>query len=754
MSTSSPRRRKALETAPAAPSVETVPLAAKKAAVRKKTPAKATKAVAADVAVAAESVFEPVPAPAPAKPTRKRAPAKKAAAPTVAEQPAPSEAKLSKPRAPARKRAMVAKLEALAKAVQPRPEFELGARPEGTLFGNYELRRVADGSAVHIRLRGSQLGHYRCSCTDFLASENGYCRHVNALLELLAGEPEGDENRIERVRELARGEQLRHSEVWLAQGLERQLMLKLGADSDEAWLVRVPTVLSSVQPEDCVGGAALRFSPEPAQTLFQLMQAAAGAGHTLVVDAEVWPQVAWSADTQERVRRLEAMYPQGPHSEALRALLREPLPAFRWESALFAVCAGRALLADDLGLGQQAAAWAALALWRQALGLGAAVVVAPADRHARWQSKAVRWLGAWPAQVRLADPDAPGELDASMDLLIVDAVQDLRGEQVLRALASHQRAHVLLLADRELLGEDVLAPLVAILDVARRGPLARLHALAPDASKREQREALETVMFSRRRRDLQGQLPVSFDTVVRVDVPPDSNGDVSGETMAQVRQALAHWRQHAYLSFAEQLSLTQHLSLLRAKANSGPACEFKAQALLAQLPQIVPAIAQRVLVLAQQDPALAGLEQRLRSQGLSVQRLQAQQGRDERQALLDLWRGDSGLILLASDAACAGLDLRQPGAALVHFDMPWNPAQLAHRVQGLAGEGAGLPVWHLRVAGSFDEVQARVHADASQVPAAGLDFEPNAQPFLQGADLQAFMQALAQAMDSKVMDSK
>ncbi|WP_186830563.1 hypothetical protein, partial [Mitsuaria sp. TWR114] len=51
------------------------------------------------------------------------------------------------------------------------------------------------------------------------------------------------------------------------------------------------------------------------------------------------------------------------------ALLRDDLPVHAWEAALFAVCAGRALVADDLGLGQRGAAIAAIRLWGECFGV-------------------------------------------------------------------------------------------------------------------------------------------------------------------------------------------------------------------------------------------------------------------------------------------------------------------------------------------------------------------------------------------------
>jgi phosphotransferase system HPr-like phosphotransfer protein len=72
-------------------------------------------------------------------------------------------------------------------------------------------------------------------------------------------------------------------------------------------------------------------SAESSQVLHQLMKLAAQAGHELRVDAQVWEQLAWSSDAQQRVQRLESVFAEGPEGAVLAGLLP---PALRLIQAL------------------------------------------------------------------------------------------------------------------------------------------------------------------------------------------------------------------------------------------------------------------------------------------------------------------------------------------------------------------------------------------------------------------------------------
>ena len=91
--------------------------------------------------------------------------------------------------------------------------------------------------------------------------------------------------------------------------------------------------------------------------------------------------------------------------------------------------------------------------------------------------------------------------------------------------------------------------------------------------------------------------------------------------------------------------------------------------------------------------ALRPLALALQELGLPLANLRQHQSAEVRAMELQAWAEGEASVLLATDAACAGLDLRQPGSVLVHADLSWNPALMAERLARLSTEDAGVPAW-------------------------------------------------------------
>ncbi|MGM9513065.1 helicase-related protein [Roseateles sp. DB2] len=606
-------------------------------------------------------------------------------------------------------------------------------KAQAGLFGSYAVHDADGEPLATLELQGG-IGHYRCNCAEFQDSEEGSCAHGQWLLEQLAAAREGQADR------LAAGPDTAWSELGLSAGWQRRLVWRLGQGASSA--------LRSLA-EDCADEQGRFIAPLEGQVLPMLLQAAAAEGHELRVGAEVWQQLALSADAGDRVERLAQAFEQGLASPALQAQVKAVLPDMQWEAALFAVCAGRALLADESPLPQRPSAVAAAQLWQSHFGVGAVAIVAPSTLHEAWREDVIRLLGAWPTGWVL---QAPTDLSpaAGCELLIVDAV-DALGD-VLPALRQLGAAHLILLSHRELLGTELLSALVAWIDEARRGPYAALRRLGREAGKRQQREVLETVMLARRRRDLAPGLPVQLLTHwVRVPAG-DSAGLALDTTDVQCVQRLhQRWSRLGSLSAGEQLQLQQALLRLRLgdAAQAEKMGEARAAALVRLLPELVPGRAERVVVFAQQDAALRPLALALQELGLPLANLRQHQSAEVRAMELQAWSEGEASVLLATDAACTGLDLRQPGSVLVHADLCWNPALMKQRLARLAAEGsegAGPSDWALVLEAGFDPVQLAAHGQEASLPSGLQDGEAGAIPFLAGSDLAAFMEAVGRAL--------
>ena len=357
--------------------------------------------------------------------------------------------------------------------------------------------------------------------------------------------------------------------------------------------------------------AQRHFAPDDDSALPTLQRLAADAGQTLQIDEAVWPHLAAHRDARQRLGLLEAAYPQGPASAGLADLLRSALPTYQAEGALFAVVAGRALIADERGLGKTVEAIAAAALWHRHFGVSRVLVLCAASHRIAWQRAWQRFApeaavaiastlpgtlpsnAAGPASpaaqvmngglyqrqalwstdvaVRILSPDALVSDAAHLqhwapDLIIVDEPQNLALHP--QDWAALQSPHALVLCGAPLADMPALMDaLVDWLDTERLGPLAALHELQAaarqgtalsEADIERLTASLSRLMLQRLRADLEGQLPALVHSE-RLLTPAPAQREAHDNALAEARRLLSGWQRSAYLADADQWRLAQCL---------------------------------------------------------------------------------------------------------------------------------------------------------------------------------------------------
>ncbi len=483
---------------------------------------------------------------------------------------------------------------------------------------------------------------------------------------------------------------------------------------------------------------------DDASLLPLLQRLAQQAGHRLTVAPEVWALRAATLDALSRLQRLESAYADGPASAALQTLLSVPLPLYQAEGALWAVVAGRALLADEHGLGKGVQAIAAAQLWRQHFGLQrVAVLCPPAQRmawHRAWQQLAGQQAqvlagsphqrqSQWtqPAELRIFSPEALAS-DATQvalwapELMIIDEPQRLALQpehwQALQRCGADQ---ALVLCGAPLDEQPLLLDqLVDFLDRWRQGPLAALRQLqvaresgqAMDDARLEQvSEQLSRLLLQRGREDLVQSLPAQVLSRRLLPLAP-AQREAHDQQLATLSAGLAGWQHSGYLSQQQQSRLGQTLRAVHsacwriepgnpASALAGPTV----LALQAVLDELLTTGAPQVAL-----PCATLADQHQLGQALHY---------------------EPGLQLLAP-----GDPVPATVQAVLHIGVPWQaPA---------AADGALAQQWLLLSAqGCLDE-GLFAGLDQRAGLAAGLA-EADGAP-LQGPALQAWLTALAQAV--------
>ncbi len=528
----------------------------------------------------------------------------------------------------------------------------------------------------------------------------------------------------------------RHSAIVIEDdGLRRHLRWLPGRDC--------PPELRQAAAERLDAQGHLRPHDDAALPL--LLRLAAEARHRLDVDEAVWPQLAADRDARQRLHLLERAYPEGPASPALQTLLQATaLPPFQAEGALFAVVAGRALIADERGLGKRVQAIAAATLWRRHFGVQRVLVLCTPGQRADWQRSWSRLAGAalavppqviegplhqrqalWSgaAEVRILSPEALDSDAAHLahwapQLLIIDEPQQLSGWNTLQA------PHALVLCGAPLAQPmSLLHGIVDWLDQHRQGALqalqrvqaAREQGLALDEDELERLDdGLSRLMLQRLRSEVAEQLPplVHSERLVPMAPPQREAHERLRQTGARL---LAAWQDCGYLSDADQWALSLTLRALGTACHrsdpadpDSPLAEATVATLQAQLDDWAATGTQPVALVCPQPADRAQLQARLRF--------------------------DAGLQWLAPGESPAA-DV----AVVLQVGVPWRLRRPRRGDTAPAGQQwVHLAAQDSLELGLFDTAAARL--DTPRGPA-----ESGGRGFLGGAALAGWLQACVQA---------
>ncbi len=612
------------------------------------------------------------------------------------------------------------------------------------MFGRYAVL-VPGEEAAEVTLRAAGPGTALCSCLDFALSEDASCPHVEAVHTQWLADPD-------RAALLLRGPQDVFSRIGLQHSARHRLLWLAGTECPAALADLAGQLLD--MPADAVDD----------QTLPRLLRAAREAGHELQVDASVWTHLAATRDARWRVHRLELLLPQGPASPALQALGPQPLLPLQVEGALFAICAGRCILADDAELQPMLQALAAAELWRRHFGIERVLLLAPGDALDRWRRLLPVEAAGWSlTSIERVTSDAELHRSLAPELVIVQEpvegglwVDADRAAALLRL----RSAHAIVLPGAGWLSRPAELPLrLAYVDDQRLGVYGALLQAHGERDEAGQlcglraldglRATLESVLLMRHTAEVLQQLPERLDRVRRIAMPA-ADAERHAVLAARLASALAHWQRVGWLPDIEQRRLLDQVQALRrlCAGDGAPGiAAAKADAVLALLNDADAPVA-KLVVFSQWPAALDALQAALAEADVGVARWSSRDGEVTRAAATQRLQSDPACrVLLVADAGSSAVELQCPLAQVLHLDRPWNPRLLARRFGRVHRRGMAhlVPVTQLLAAGSFEDAVFGLLADRREPPPDVLDANA-AQGFVQGDELVQLLTDLAQVL--------
>ena len=588
-------------------------------------------------------------------------------------------------------------------------------------FSEFRVNNPAAKSNYRVAIRGMGPGGNFCSCPDYATSELGTCKHIEFTLARL-------EKKRGAKAAFARGYQPAFSELYLRNDGRRHIHFRTGTDCPPA-LREAAAALFDV-------GHDGMLPDDRYDELESFMVMASQSGHEFRAYDDALDFIAGRRDAERRAAKVAELFPGGAADPAIEALLKVPLYPYQAEGALFAVCAGRALIGDAMGLGKTVQAIAAMEILARHFGLTRVLVICPTSLKYQWQSEILRFssrqsenlarvISGGRAQrqndYQLEDfckitnyeklkPDLDLISSWAPDLVIVDEAQRVKNWNTIaaRALKRIDSPYAIVLTGTPLENKlEELISIVQFVDQHRLGPTWKLlheHQVKDEYGRvtgykrlEEIGRTLAPIMIRRHKSEVLTQLPDRLDQ--NLLVPMTEKQMVYHEENADVVAKIVHrWRKTRFLSETDQRRLRCALQNMRMSCNSTYLLDqvtdhgVKADELAALFDDLFVEPKAKAVVFSQWTRTHDIVVRRLEARGLGYVRFHGGVPSEKRPALVERFRNDAACrVFLSTDAGGTGLNL-QHASTVVNMDLPWNPAVLEQRIARIHRIGQAQPV--------------------------------------------------------------
>jgi hypothetical protein len=580
-------------------------------------------------------------------------------------------------------------------------------------FGVWQAKSIISATyqktAYQVYIRSLDQRKNYCTCPDLATNGLGTCKHIESVLHYAKKQPEYAQlvakgapiSFVYLAWDSATDPVIRlHKLEQCAEGLVTELAEYF--DAENQWKARWP---------DDFNDFVRKFK----------------ARNDLLIGDDVLlfvRQCAEDAAHQVRARHISQQIRQ---ANGVFAGIKVRLFAYQTEGVAFLVSRGRALLADELGLGKTLQAIAAASWLAEHEGLKKVLVICPdaltqqwgreieqfsdsklqiiqgtaANRQMQYQADALFYIIDYPLILR--DLNVITET-LKPDLIILDEAERITNWRTKIAstvkLIPSRYVFVLTGSALEHRIEDLYS-LLQLIDARVLGPLWRclLDFHVTDAAGKvtgyrnlsELRRRMSSVLLRRERALVSDQLPAI--TQVCFDIPMTKvQREIHDAAMSNARQ-LASMAKRRALTPSEIRQLMAALQQARMAGNAAGLIDKttlispKLDELSRLLTELCLPGQRKVVVFSQWAKMTEMVESRVRSLGLAVVHLHGGLASHERGKLVDKFQRDDAVqVLISTDAGGAGLNLAV-ASALIHLDMPWNPAVLDQRIACVHGYG-------------------------------------------------------------------
>lgn len=583
--------------------------------------------------------------------------------------------------------------------------FDIYKISDSDVFGDYKLHNSKTTNTYKVALRSEDNSLNFCSCPDFKTNQLGTCKHIEAVLLKI-------KSKCALKKQLAVPYIPPYSSVYLDYRGQRKVKLRIGSE-DELQYRKIAKGFFDKQlvlRED----AFLQFE------IFLQQAYKIHPGFRCYEDALEFI-------VHERNKKQRQQLVVDKQTELLKGISKSRLFPYQEKGVLFAVKAGRCILADDMGLGKTLQSIVCTEVLRKHFNINTAIIVCPTSLKYQWKTEIVKFTGNKNVCVvegnimarkkiyanntientadyiivsyQMAANDATYLNEMNAGLMILDEAQRIKNwkTKTSAAIKRIKTTYALVLTGTPV--ENKIEDLYSLMQIVNPYKLGSLHNFL---SKHEVKEThsdkvigyknlnevgllLNDVLLRRTKNEVLKDLPKRMDKNLFVPLTQEQS-ELHTEYADRVAKLVNKWKRMHFLSEEDRQRLLKYLNMMRMVSDSTYIIdqETNYQTKLDELQNILEEILnmpdEKVVIFSQWERMTRLVIPILQEKNIGFEYLHGGvPGKNRGQLYANFANDKNCKVFLSTDAGGVGLNL-QSAAYLINLDIPWNPAVLEQRI--------------------------------------------------------------------------
>lgn len=579
--------------------------------------------------------------------------------------------------------------------------FEIRKISDGVVFADYKVENIKTATTYKVALRSADNSLNFCSCPDFKTNQLGTCKHIEGVLLKIKSKPV-------LKKQLTVAYTPPYTSVYLDYRGERKIKIRIGTEETAQYKLIAKTFFNNNLV--LLENGYLKF-----ETFLQ-------KAHKLHPEFRCYEDalefIIHERNSQQRKQLV------GEKQTALfKDISKAKLFHYQEKGVLFAVKAGRCILADDMGLGKTLQAIVSTEVLRKQFNISTAIIICPTSLKYQWKTEIEKFTGNKNVNViegnvltrkKLYDSNTADYIILSYqmasndfiylnnmqaDVLVLDEAQRIKNWKTKTSVAIKKikTTYALVLTGTPV--ENKIEDLYSLMQIVNPYLLGSLHNFL---SKHQITEGgtdkvigyknlndvgvlLEDVMLRRTKAQVLKDLPKRMDKNLFVPLTAQQL-ELHTEYADRVAKLVNKWKRMHFLNEEDRQKLLMYLNMMRMVSDTTFIIdqETNYQTKLDELQNILDEILampdEKVVIFSQWERMTRLVAIILKEKNIGFEYLHGGIPGKNRGALYENFTNDKNCkVFLSTDAGGVGLNL-QSAAYMINLDIPWNPAVLEQRI--------------------------------------------------------------------------